>query len=163
MAVTAHVFTKAADNLSQGRINFATHPFRAILLTAATTGLGAAQDTASSMADVKAVTGFTELATGVGGSNYVQNANSTSSGVLLAGGTWSEAGHVYTYTATSPSWTTAGAAFNPAFLVLFDANGGADATNYAVGWQDFGGAQLGTGGTWTFTISASGLFTATGS
>ena len=163
MAFTAVMMTQYTNKLGTKAINMSTDSFRVILLTAATTGLAAAQDTMSTMTDVKAVTGFTELATSVGGSNYTQNANSTSSGQALASPTWTRAGHVWTFDAADPVWTTAGAAFNPAYAVFFDSTGGTDATNLPICWWDFGGAQLGTGGSYTLTIAATGIVTATSS
>jgi hypothetical protein len=163
MAFTAIMATQYTNQLATKTINMSTDPFRVILLTAATTGLAAAQDTMTTMTSVKAVTGFTELATGVGGSNYTQNANSHLSGQAIAGSSWTRSGHVWTWTATNPVWTTAGSAFNPAYAVFFDDIGGTDATNFIVCWWDFGGAQLGTGGNYTLTIAGTGIVTATSS
>jgi hypothetical protein len=163
VAFTAIMATQYTNQLATKTINMSTDTFRVILLTSATTGLAAAQDTMTTMTSVKAVTGFTELATAVGSSNYTQNANSTSSGQAIAGSSWARAGHVWTWTATNPVWTTAGAAFNPAYAVFFTSTGGTDATNFIICWWDFGGAQLGTGGNYTLTIAGTGLVTATSS
>lgn len=163
MAFTAHVPTKFMNNLATKAINMSTDTFRVVLANSTTTGLTAAQDTMSTMTDVKAVTGWTELTTGIGGSNYTFNANSTSSGQAIAGSSWTASGHVYTWTATNPAWTTAAAGFNPAYAVFFTSSGGSDATNFIVCWWDFGGAQLGTGGNYTLTISGTGIMTATAS
>ncbi len=160
MAVTANCFTKLVNSLAQGKVNFNSDSFRVILATAATTGLLAAEDTIQYMSDVKAVTGWTEVANAAGGSNYVQNANSTSSGLALTTPTWTQSGDVYTFTtATNPAWTTAAAGFAPAYAIFFDATPGTDATNPAICYWDLGGAQAGGGGTWTLQINASGLVT----
>ncbi len=164
MAFTAIMMTQFTNKLATKTVNLTSDPLRVILLTAATTGLAAAQDTMATMTDVKAVTGFTELATSVGGSNYTQNANSHLSGQALTSPTWTRSGHVWTLTtATNPVWTTAGSAFNPAYAVWFDDIGTTDATNFPICWWDFGGAQLGTGGNYTLTIAATGIVTATSS
>lgn len=165
MAYTAHVFTQFMDSMAGNKtVNMDTDPFRVMLLTATTTGIAAAQDTVITVTDLKAVTGFTELATGVGSSNYTQNANSHLSGQALTSPTWASSGHVYTWTtSTNPIWTTAGAAFNPAYAVFYDDIGATDSTNFPVLWWDFGGAQLGTGGNYTLTIAGTGLMTVTAS
>ena len=167
MAFTAHMFTKFTNSGKLGS-TMTSDSFRVVLAngTYATlsAGLTAIQDSAATMTDVKAASGWAECTSGLGGSNYVFNANSTSSGLAISSPTWTESGHVYTWTtATNPSWTTAGSAFNPGFAVFFDAQGGTDATNLAVCWWDFGAAQPGTGGNYTLTINASGIFTATSS
>jgi hypothetical protein len=162
MAFTAFVFTNWIDKMAgDSAINLDTDPFRVILATSATTGIAAARDTVTTMTSLKAVTGWTEVANAAGGSNYTQNANSHLSGQSLAGSTWTAAGHVWTWTATNPAWTTAAAGFNPAYAIFFDDIGATDATNFPVCWWDFGGAQLGTGGTYTLTIAGTGLMTAT--
>src|ERR1019366_1024339 len=67
MAYTAHVFTQFMDSMAGNKtVNLDTDPFRVILATATTTGIAAAQDTVVTMTDLKAVTGWTEVATGVG-------------------------------------------------------------------------------------------------
>lgn len=162
MAVTAHMFTRFVDVMAGDHaLNFDTDPFRVILATSATTGIAAAQDTVETMTDLKAVTGWTEVAAAAGGSNYAQNANSHLSGQALSGSSWTQSGHVWTWTATSPTWTTAASGFAPAYAIFFDDIGATDATNYPVCWWDFGGAQAGTGGNYTLTISGTGLITAT--
>ena len=55
MAFTAVMMTQYTNNLGTKAINMSTDSFRVILLTAATTGLAAAQDTMATMTDVKAV------------------------------------------------------------------------------------------------------------
>lgn len=165
MAFTATVFTNWIDKMAgDSTINMDTDPFRVILASAATTGIAAARDTITTMTSLKAVTGWTEITTALGGSNYTQNANSHLSGQALTSPTWTSSGHVWTWTtSTNPVWTTAGAAFNPAYAIFFDDIGATDATNFPVCYWDFGGAQVGTGGNFTLSINASGLMTATAS
>jgi hypothetical protein len=162
MAVTAFDFTQYVNRAYTALVNHTTNPFRLILATSATTGLSAIQDTAATMVDVKAATGWAEVANAAGGSNYVQNANSHLSGVAISSPTWTRTGHVWTLTTvTNPSWTTAAAGFAPAFAVFFNDVGGTDATNYPLCWWDFGGAVAGNGGTWTLTIPGTGIQTVT--
>jgi hypothetical protein len=167
VAFTAHMFTKFTNSGKLGP-TMTTDAFRVVLsggtYATVSAGMTAIQDTAATMTDVKAASGWTEMTTTQGGSNYSQNANSTSSGLAITSPTWVEVGHVYTWsTATNPNWTTAGAAFNPCIAVFFDAQGGTDATNLAVCWWDFGASQAGTGGNYTLTIPGTGIFTATSS
>ena len=162
MAFTAHVFTNFINKMGTKAVNMSTDPFRVILATSATTGIAAAQDTIVTVTDLKAVTGWTEVANAAGGSNYAQNANSHLSGQSLTSPTWTESGHVWTFTtSTNPVWTTAAAGFNPAYAIFLDDTGATDATNFPMCWWDFGGAQLGTGGNYTLTISGTGILTAT--
>lgn len=166
MAYTAHMFTKFANSGKLGA-TMTTDAFRVILgngvYATLSAGLIAVQDSAATMADVKAASGWAEPTSALGGSNYTYNANSHLSGLALAGLSWTESGHVYTWSATNPVWTTAGAAFNPGFAVFFDDQGGTDLLNVPVCWWDFGAAQLGTGGSYTLTIPGTGIFTATSS
>ena len=167
MAFTAHVFTKFANSGKLGS-TMTSDTFRVVLsggtYATVSAGMTAIQDTGATMTDVKAASDWTEMTTAQGGSSYVANANSTSSGLAISSPTYTESGHVYTWTsATNPSWTTAGSAFNPCIAVFFDSQGGTDATNLAVCWWDFGASQAGTGGNYTLTISGSGILTVTGS
>lgn len=160
MALTAVNFAQYINKAYTGAVNVTTNPFRVILLTSATTGLSAISNTAVTMTDVKAATGFTELASSVGGSNYVQNANSHLSGQAITSPTWTRSSNVWTFTtATNPTWTTAAAAFNPAYAVFFNDVGGTDATNFPVCYWDFGGAVVGNGGSWTLSIATGGIQT----
>jgi hypothetical protein len=167
MTFNAFMFTQFSNADKLGP-ELTSDSFRVILLngTYATlaAGLLAVQDTAATMTAVKAASGYAECTTALGGSNYTQNANSTSSGLAISSPTWTRSGHVWTWsTATNPSWTTAASAFNPGFAVFFDAQGGTDATNLPVCWWDFGAAQPGTGGNYTLQIAGTGIFTATSS
>ena len=68
MAVTANCFTKFTLSLATKKIDLTADTLRVILATSATTGLAAAEDTIQFMSDVKAVTGWTEVANAAGGS-----------------------------------------------------------------------------------------------
>ena len=162
MAVTAVMFTQWANNMAEKKVTLGTDSIRVIAATNIT-GLAAVQDSASTMTDVKAASGWTEVANAAGGSNYTQNASSHLSGLALTT-TWTRSAHVWTLnTSTSVQWTTAGSGFAPTGLVFFDDVGTTDATNFAICWVDLGGAQAGTGGNWTYTVPAGGIFQATSS
>lgn len=163
MAVTANCFTKGAIlSAFTKKIDLTADGIRVLLATSATTGLAAAEDTIQFMSDVKAVAGWTEVANAAGGSSYVFNANSTSSGLAIASPTFTISGDVYTLTSgTNPAWTTAAAGFAPAYAIFYDSTPGTDATNPALGYWDLGGAQAGGGGTWTLQLSGSGIITIT--
>jgi hypothetical protein len=163
MAVTAIMFTQFANQMATKTVTMGTDALRVIAATNIT-GLAAVQDTAATMTAVKAATSWTEVANAAGSSNYVNNANSHLSGLGLGAGTWTRSAHVWTLTtATTIQWTTAGAGFAPTGLVFFDDIGTTDATNFPICWIDLGGAQAGTGGNWTYTLPAGGIFQATSS
>lgn len=90
MTVTPHTFGKVSTNMTLGNINLSTHAFRVLALTSAVTAMSAINDTASTMTDVKASLGFTEVVTSAGGSNYTQNANSHLSGQAISSPTWNQ-------------------------------------------------------------------------
>ena len=163
MAVTAVMFTQFANSMATKATTLGTDTIRVIAATNIT-GLAGVQDTAATITAVKAAAGWTEVVNAAGSSSYVQNANSTSSGLSLGAGTWTRATHVWTLTsATAVQWTTAAAGFAPTGLVFFISLGAADASSLPICWVDLGGAQAGTGGNWTYTIPAGGIFTATSS
>jgi hypothetical protein len=132
MAFTAVMMTQFTNKLATKTVNLTSDPLRVILLTAATTGLAAAQDTMATMTDVKAVTGFTELATSVGGSNYTQNANSHLSGQALTSPTWTRSG-MWTLTGDGPGVDDSGGRRSPAYAVWFDDIGTTDDEPPSVG------------------------------
>lgn len=77
----------------------------------------------------------------------------------LTGVSFTQAGLVLTFTATSPSWS--GATFTTAYGWIHDetASSGTDATRPLLALWDFGGAQSVSGATFTLTVSGSGLVT----
>lgn len=148
MAVTAHTYTKLGLSLGTAKINFLADTLKVMLLSAYT--VGTTQDTAQFVADVKAV------ATETVGTGY------TAGGQTLASVTYAESGHVYTLDCADPAWTIT-SAFSAAYAVIYDSTPGSDATNPVINYHDFGGTTSFTSGTFTFTVNASGLLTATGS
>lgn len=150
MAVTAHTYTKLALSLAQGKVNFSSDTFKVKLLSSYT--VGGTQDSAQFESDI--ITGGVgvELATSGG---Y------TAGGIALTSSTFTESGHVYTYTCANPVWATA--TFTAAFALFIDTTPGTAGTNPVICWWDFGGSDVGTGGNFTLQINASGLLTITGS
>jgi hypothetical protein len=149
MSLTAHAYTKVADSLASKKITIATDSIKCMLLSAYT--VGTTQDTAQYLADVLAV------ATEASGTGY------TAGGAALTGGSWSESGHVYTYTGTIPAWNAAGGTLAASYAVFYDATPGTNATNPVLCYWDFGGVNTATNGTFTLTANASGILTITGS
>lgn len=150
MALTAHTYTKLAKSLVDKIADLDTDTLKVKLLSAYT--VGTTQDTAQFEADVITAGVGVEVSTGGG---Y------TAGGVALSGVTFTESGHVYTLTCTNPSWATA--TFAAAYALFIDTTPGSAATNPVLCYWDFGGTVTGGGGTYTLTISGSGLLTLTGS
>jgi hypothetical protein len=149
MALTAHTYTKLADALASKKITIGTDSIKCMLLSAYT--VGTTQDTAEYLSDVLSV------ATEASGTGY------TAGGAALTGGSWTESGHVYTYTGTIPAWNAAGGTLAAAYAVFYDSTPGTNATDPVLCYWDFGGTQTATNGTFTLTANASGILTITGS
>lgn len=159
MAVTFSMFAQFVGALGDSTTGpvLGTDTLRVIACTNIT-GLSAVQATAGTMTAVKAAGSFAEVTNAAGGSSYVFNSNSTSSGLSLGAGTFTRSSLTWTLTsATAITWTTAAAGFAPTGLVFFVSLGAADATSIPIGWADLGGAQAGTGGSWTYTLPAGGI------
>lgn len=149
MAVTAHSYTKSGLSLATKLIN-TTDTFKVMLLSAYT--VGTTQDTAQFVSDILGV------ATEASGTGY------TAGGQALVSPTFTESGHVYTLTSsTNPSWNAAGGALAAAYALFFDSTPGTNASNPVLCYWDLGGTQTATNGTFTLTLSGSGLYTLTGS
>ena len=149
MAVTAHTYTMLAKSLVDKLADLDSDTLKVKLLSAYT--IGSTQDTAQFEADVITAGVGTELTTANG---Y------TAGGVSLSGVSFTKSGHVYTLTCTSPSW--ASASFAASHALFLDSTPGSAATNPVICFWDFGGTITGGGGTFTLTVSASGLLTMTG-
>lgn len=147
MAVTAHVYTKLADSLTQGLVDLDSDALKVMLLSAYT--VGTTQDDAQYVSDITAV------ATEASGTGY------TAGGVALSSVTWTASGHVFTLDCADPSW--ASSTIDAAYALFYDSTPGTDATNPVLCYWDFGGTQSSSAGTYTLTINASGLLTVTGS
>ena len=144
MAVTAKWYGVPIKNQYDGTrvIDFDTDTMKTALTTSS---YSVAQDTDDHFNDV------TNEITGTG---YTAGGVTVSSPTFTAGGTNNS---VATFTsATNPSW--AGATFSANQAVLYQSS----ASTYQLGaFWDFGGSVSVTAGTFTLTINASGLLTAT--
>jgi hypothetical protein len=150
MALTAHTYTKLAKSLVDKLADLDSDTLKVKLLSAYT--VGSTQDTAQFESDV--------ITAGVGVELTTANGY-TVGGVSLSGVTFTESGHVYTLTCTNPSW--ASASFAASHALFLDSTPGSAATNPVICYWDFGGTITGGGGTFTLTISGTGLVTITGS
>lgn len=147
MAVTAHVFPQFQLGLAQKLQNLGSDSIYAALsdaagpVTLATSGVQAAK----LWTDWK-----TNVAAEITGTGY------TAGGVLLTGVTSTVTGDVWTLTATSPSWSSSTLTANQ--IIFYDNTA---STIQLIAFADFGGAVSSTASTWTYTISGSGIVTAT--
>lgn len=147
MAVTAHVFPQFQLGLASKLQNLSSDSIMCALsnsgttITLATTGVQAAK----LWTDWK--TNVTPEITGTG---Y------TAGGQALTGVSSTVTGDVWTLTATSPSWASSTITANQA--VFYDSTA---STVQLIAFWDFGGAVSDTSGTYTLTINASGIVTAT--
>ena len=150
MAVTAHAYTKAGLALASKKIDLTADTVKVMLLSAYT--VGTTQDTAEFVADVLGV------GTEASGTGY------SAGGVALVSPTFTESGHVYTFTSsTNPSWNASGGSLAAAYALFYDSTPGTNATNPVLCYWDFGGTATATNATFTLTLSGSGVFTITGS
>jgi hypothetical protein len=148
MAVTAHTFTKFALSLATKKVDLTADTFKVMLLSAYT--VGTTQDTAQFVSDV----------TGVG--TEASGAGYTAGGYTLVSPTFTESGHVYTFTtATNPNWTSS--TISAAYALFYDSTPGTAATNPVIAYWDFGGTSSSSAGVYTLTISGSGIYAYTGS
>jgi hypothetical protein len=144
VAVTAFTFPQVQQKLATKAVNLSTDSLKVMLLTAYTFS-----NTHATITNVKAA------GTETTGTGY------TAGGVALSSVTLATSGAVTTLDAADPSWTTA--TFSAAYAVFYDAAGGTDATNFPICYWNLGGTQSVTAGTFTLTLSASGIYTITGS
>jgi hypothetical protein len=136
-------FTKLADSMSKGLVNFEDHLFGCMLLADLT--LGTLQDDAQFVADVLAA--GTEAA----GTAY------TPGGQTLGGTTWTQVAGTFVFDVDDPLW--AASTIDAAFALWFDKDSGDDATNPVIGLWDFGGTKSSTATDFNLIVNASGLLT----
>lgn len=148
MTVTAHSYTKWALSLGSKKVDLTADTIKVMLLSAYT--VGTTQDTAQFVSDV------TGVGTETSGTGY------SAGGYSLVSPTFTESGHVYIYTsATNPNWTTS--TISAAYALFYDSTPGTASTNPIIAYWDFGGTQSSVAGTYTLTLSGSGIVTITGS
>jgi hypothetical protein len=153
MAVTAHVFPQFIIGMNAGNILLTGGTYKVGLSNAAgPVGLGTSGvSTATLWTDWKS-----NVAAEISGTGYTAGGATVSSPTFTAGGSNDT---VSTWTSsTNPSWTTATFTANQAIFYESSAS-----TNQLICFWDFGGAVSVTSGTFTLTISGSGLLTATAS
>lgn len=149
MALTAHTYTMLAKSLSDKLIDLDTDTLKVMLLSAYT--VGSTQDSAQFVGDVKAA------ATEATGTGY------SAGGQALASVTYTKSGHVYTLDSADPAWTSSSVTAAYAVFYGVASSSPGDSTNAVIAYWDFGGNASSTSGTFTLTISASGIVTLTGS
>jgi hypothetical protein len=150
MAVTGHVFPQFALGLAASDITLPGGTWKVALGNAAgPIGLATA-----GISTAKLFTDWTAIVAEITGPGYTAGGVAVSSPTLTAGGSNNS---VTTFTsATNPAWT--GATFTANQAVLYQSS--ASTYQLACFW-DFGGALSVAGQTFTATINANGLLTAT--
>lgn len=144
MAVTAFTYPQFQQKVGTKLVNLSTDSLKVMLFSAYTF-----TNTHATMTNVKAA------GTETTGTGY------TAGGQALTSVSLATSGAVTTLTCANPSWTTA--TITAAYAVFYDAAGGTDATNYPICYWNLGGSQSTTAGTFTLTVSGSGLLTVTSS
>jgi len=151
MAVTGHVFPQFALGLAASNITLPGGTWKVALSNAA----GPVSLSTSGVSTAKLFTDWTaNVAAEITGTGYTAGGVAVSSPTFTAGGTNNS---VATFTSgTNPSWSSASFTANQAILYQ------SSASTYQLGcFWDFGGAITITAATFTLTINANGLLTAT--
>jgi hypothetical protein len=150
MAVTGHVFPEFMLGLAASEITLPGGTWKVALGNAAgPIGLATA-----GISTAKLFTDWTAIVTEITGTGYTTGGVTVTSPTFAAGGTNNS---VATFTSgTNPAWTTATFSANQAVLYQSSAS-----TIQLADFWDFGGSVSVTAGTFTLTINASGLLTAT--
>jgi hypothetical protein len=150
MAVTGHVFPEFMLGLAASEITLPGGTWKVALGNAAgPIGLATA-----GISTAKLFTDWTAIVTEITGTGYTTGGVAVTSPTFAAGGTNNS---VATFTSgTNPAWTTATFSANQAVLYQSSAS-----TIQLGAFWDFGGSVSVTAGTFTLTINASGLLTAT--
>lgn len=152
MAVTQHVFPQFMIGVSLADINLNGGTWKIALGDAA----GPISLSTSGISTAKLFTDWTAIVAEISGTGY------TAGGVTVTGLSFSAGGtnnSVATFTtATNPAWTSATFTANQAVLYQSSAS-----TYQLAAFWDFGGAVSVSSNTFTLTIGANGLLTATAS
>ena len=152
MAVTAHVFPQFIIGMNAGNIKLTGGTYKVALGNAAgPIGLATAGISTATL-----FTDWTAIVTEITGTGYTAGGAAVSSPTFTAGGSNNS---VSTWTsASNPNWTTATFSANQAVFYESSAS-----TNQLICFWDFGGSISVAGQTFTLSINASGLLTATAS
>jgi hypothetical protein len=152
MAVTAHVFPQFIIGMNAGNIVLTGGTYKVALGNAAgPIGLATA-----GISTAKLFTDWTAIVTEITGTGYSAGGTAVSAPTFTAGGSNNS---VSTWTsASNPNWTTATFSANQAVFYESSAS-----TYQLICFWDFGGSISVAGQTFTLSINASGLLTATAS
>jgi len=150
MAVTGHVFPQFIIGLNAHNIALAGGTYKVALGNAAgPIGLATAGISTATL-----FTDWTAIVTEITGTGYTAGGATVSAPTFAAGGSNNS---IATWTsASNPNWTTATFTANQAVFYESSAS-----TNQLIAFFDFGGSVSVAGQTFTLTINASGLLTAT--
>lgn len=150
MAVTGHVFPQWLLGVNAGNIAMTGGTYKVALGNAAgPIGLATA-----GISTAKLFTDWTAIVAEITGTGYTAGGATVSAPTFTAGGTNNS---VTTWTsASNPNWTTATFSANQAVFYESSAS-----TTQLICFFDFGGSVSVTAQTFTLTINASGLLTAT--
>ena len=150
MAVTGHVFPQWLQGVNAGNIAMTGGTYKVALGNAAgPIGLATA-----GISTAKLFTDWTAIVTEITGTGYTAGGATVSAPTFTPGGSNNS---VTTWTsASNPNWTTATFSANQAVFYESSAS-----TTQLICFFDFGGSISVTAQTFTLTINASGLLTAT--
>jgi len=157
VAVTAHFFDKfQLNHLKSGQANLASDTLKVGLITSGTyawNGTSQVQEFVSDLLGGSGAGALTEVSTS--GTGYTRQS--------LTSVTYTQATTVVTLTCANPSW--AASTFSASYAFFYDETNSSatDASRPLVAYWDLGGAQSVAAGTFTLTISGSGLVTWTAS
>ena len=153
MAVTAHFFDKfQLNHLKSGQANLSSDTLKVALIASGTYAWNSTSQVQEFVSDFLGGSGsgaLTEVSTS--GTGYTrQNLTSV---------TCTQALNVVTLTCANPSW--AASTFTANYAVFYDETNSSatDATRPLIAYWDLGGTQSVAAGTFTLTISGSGLVT----
>jgi hypothetical protein len=153
MALTAHVFPQFIIGLNNHNIAMTGGTYKVALSNAA----GPVTLATSGVSTATLFTDWTSnVAAEISGTGYTAGGATVSSPTFAAGGS-NDAVATWT-SASNPNWTTATFTANQAIYYESSAS-----TNQLICFWDFGGAITVTASTFTLSINASGLLTATAS
>ncbi len=148
MAVTAHVYPYAVQQMNEKAISLVSDTFVMGLCTASAATWGATQQAYRFVSDITGA--YTEVSSG----GYAR--------VTLTTMTCTYSGNVVTWTCTNPSPISFGSSItlSAASGFIYDHSvGSADSSYPVIMIIDFGGTVSSTAGAWTYTVSGSGLAT----
>ena len=151
MAVTTYWYASAFISAFSAKIDFTSETKINALLTSSSYTPN--QDTHDFHNDVT-----NQLST----ANGYTAEDGSDTGLTLTSTTVTNTNNVITLDTVDPQWTSSGAGFTARILVLTDVATGVSATDPLILWTDFGQNETASGGgTFTYTVNASGWATIT--